>query len=111
MIVICPNCTTRLQLEAAKVPSRAFSVRCPKCQHIVNAQPPAQSAAQRDALAAGGDVPASAQPQQPGGRRRDARDASVGEPQQRRARRRTSDVLRLLASLLGARRRRRRRRA
>ena len=65
MIVTCPNCTTRLQLDGAKVPARPFSVRCPKCQQIVNAQPPAQSAApQRDALAAGGDVPASTKSQQ-----------------------------------------------
>src|SRR5437764_966752 len=41
MIVTCPNCTTRLQLDKAKVPSRPFSVRCPKCQQIINAQPPA----------------------------------------------------------------------
>src|SRR3954449_13264988 len=66
MIVTCPNCTTKLQLEASKVPSRAFSVRCPKCQHIVNAQPPAQTS-QRDALAAGGDLPASTRTQQQGG--------------------------------------------
>jgi predicted Zn finger-like uncharacterized protein len=43
MIVVCPQCTTRLQLEDAKVPSRAFTVRCPKCQNIIQAQPPAAS--------------------------------------------------------------------
>ncbi|MET0623839.1 MAG: zinc-ribbon domain-containing protein [Pyrinomonadaceae bacterium] len=63
MIVTCPNCTTRLQLDASKVPARPFSVRCPKCQQIINAQPPAPTAA-RDALAAVGDGPASARPQQ-----------------------------------------------
>ena len=63
MIVTCPNCTTRLQLDATKVPARPFSVRCPKCQQLVNAQPPPTAAA-RDALAAVGDVPASARPQQ-----------------------------------------------
>ncbi len=62
MIVTCPNCTTRLQLDASKVPARPFSVRCPKCQQIINAQPPAQPAA-RDALGAVGDVPASTRPQ------------------------------------------------
>ena len=40
MIVTCPNCTARLQLDGAKVPARPFSVRCPKCQQIINAQPP-----------------------------------------------------------------------
>ncbi|HEX8335819.1 MAG TPA: zinc-ribbon domain-containing protein [Pyrinomonadaceae bacterium] len=63
MIVTCPNCTTRLQLDGAKVPARPFSVRCPKCQQIVNAQPPAPSEQRRDALAAVADVPASAKPQ------------------------------------------------
>lgn len=35
----------RLQLDDAKVPARAFTVRCPKCQNIVSAQPPASDAA------------------------------------------------------------------
>ena len=95
MIVTCPNCTTRLQLDAAKVPARPFSVRCPKCQQIVNAQPPA-APAQRDALGAVGDVPASARPQQ------EAAGAAaaplLGEaPAAPDAQ---EDVLRLLASLL-----------
>ncbi|HEX8116825.1 MAG TPA: zinc-ribbon domain-containing protein, partial [Pyrinomonadaceae bacterium] len=64
MIVTCPNCTTRLQLDGAKVPARPFSVRCPKCQQIVNAQPPAPATPQRDAVTAVGDVPASARPRQ-----------------------------------------------
>jgi predicted Zn finger-like uncharacterized protein len=63
MIVTCPNCTTRLQLDGAKVPARPFSVRCPKCQQIINAQPPAPASVQRDALAAVGDLPASMRPQ------------------------------------------------
>ena len=62
MIVTCPNCTTRLQLDASKVPARPFSVRCPKCQQIINAQPPAPTAS-RDAMAAGGDVPVSSRTQ------------------------------------------------
>ncbi|MDT5295158.1 MAG: hypothetical protein QOJ76_2038 [Acidobacteriota bacterium] len=63
MIVTCPNCTTRLQLDGAKIPARPFSVRCPKCEQIINAQPPAQ-APQRDALAAVGDLPLSTRSQQ-----------------------------------------------
>lgn len=43
MIVVCSQCTTRLQLDDAKVPSRTFTVRCPKCQSIIQAQPPASS--------------------------------------------------------------------
>ena len=30
----------RLQLDEAKIPSRPFTVRCPKCQLTINAQPP-----------------------------------------------------------------------
>ena len=70
MIVTCPNCTARLQLDGAKVPARPFSVRCPKCQQIINAQPPTGPAA-RDALGAVGDVPASARPRP---------EATVGPP-------------------------------
>jgi predicted Zn finger-like uncharacterized protein len=100
MIVTCPNCTTRLQLEASKIPSRAFSVRCPKCQHIVNAQPPAQSA-QRDALTAVGDVPASTRSQQQGGGVAAAPTPAAPEPPANAAAAADdSDVLRLLASLL-----------
>lgn len=43
MIVVCSQCTTRLQLDDAKVPSRTFTVRCPRCQSIIQAQPPATS--------------------------------------------------------------------
>lgn len=46
MIVTCANCSTRLQLDEAKLPSRAFTVRCPKCQNIINGQPPAGPADQ-----------------------------------------------------------------
>jgi predicted Zn finger-like uncharacterized protein len=40
MIVICSGCSMRLQLDDAKIPSRPFTVRCPKCQHVINSQPP-----------------------------------------------------------------------
>ncbi|HEY0080941.1 MAG TPA: zinc-ribbon domain-containing protein [Pyrinomonadaceae bacterium] len=66
MILTCPNCTTRLQLDASKIPSRPFTVRCPKCQFIINAQPPAAPASEGGALAsaAGGDLlPASTRAQ------------------------------------------------
>jgi predicted Zn finger-like uncharacterized protein len=99
MIVICPNCTTRLQLEASKVPSRAFSVRCPKCQHIVNAQPPAPSQP-RDAVAAGSDPPASARPQPVGGGAVATTPTAAEQPPAQEAAAEETDVLRLLASLL-----------
>lgn len=62
MIVTCSNCTTRLQLDDAKVPSRPFTVRCPKCQFIINAQPPV-SGAEGSALAVASDPPASTRAQ------------------------------------------------
>ena len=39
MVLICPQCNARLQLDDAKTPSRPFSVRCPKCQASVNHTP------------------------------------------------------------------------
>ncbi|HEV2802929.1 MAG TPA: zinc-ribbon domain-containing protein [Pyrinomonadaceae bacterium] len=43
MVIICQQCTARLQLDDTKIPARSFTVRCPKCQHMINAQPPAQN--------------------------------------------------------------------
>lgn len=63
MIVNCPNCTTRLQLDDAKVPARPFSVRCPKCQQIINAQPPPPQARHDAPAAVPGSVPASTRAQ------------------------------------------------
>src|SRR5918912_2190914 len=58
MIVICSQCTTRLQLDDAKVPSRPFTVRCPKCQSIIHGQPPAHSAGQQQSALSLGESPA-----------------------------------------------------
>ena len=104
MIVTCPNCTMRLQLDKAKVPARAFSVRCPKCQQIINAQPPAAQS-QRDALAAVGDLPASSRSQQGAGPApavplSEGDDAAGPHPTPLHAPSPTDEVLRLLASLL-----------
>ena len=55
MVLICPQCSARLQLDDAKAPSRPFSVRCPKCQASVNHSPVAvgeTSASSEDAPAA-----------------------------------------------------------
>jgi predicted Zn finger-like uncharacterized protein len=60
MVITCQQCSARLQLDDTKVPSRAFTVRCPKCQHMINAQPPTPPApaAAGGALAIG-EVPAA----------------------------------------------------
>jgi predicted Zn finger-like uncharacterized protein len=98
MIVNCPNCTTRLKLDDAKVPARPFSVRCPKCQQIINAQPPAPNL--HDALAAVADLPVSTRSQQ-------KTSAKPAAPPLRAEALETQDpassdgeMLRLLASLL-----------
>ncbi len=31
----CPRCSTRIQVDDAKVPDRPFKVRCPKCQALL----------------------------------------------------------------------------
>src|SRR5436190_14300147 len=52
MVLTCPECETRLQLDEAKTPTRPFVVRCPKCQTNVNVQP--------DGEASTSDQPAAA---------------------------------------------------
>ncbi|MCA1631066.1 MAG: zinc-ribbon domain-containing protein, partial [Acidobacteria bacterium] len=58
MVITCQQCSSRLQLDDTKVPSRAFTVRCPKCQQIINAQPPSQASSAGGALAIG-EMPSS----------------------------------------------------
>lgn len=64
MVLICPKCEARLQLDEAKAPSRPFSVRCPKCQTSVNVQPPPapSEAAVPDAVPAIPATPTQASP-------------------------------------------------
>ncbi|MBD0373139.1 MAG: zinc-ribbon domain-containing protein [Pyrinomonadaceae bacterium] len=104
MIVVCTHCSMRLQLDDAKIPARAFTVRCPKCQNIINAQPPASEAA-HGALASG-HSPATENP------RLDKTPAPVFNPdttalsetsveaQSTDASAAANDVLRLLATLV-----------
>jgi predicted Zn finger-like uncharacterized protein len=53
MIIVCPKCSTRLQIDEDKSPNRPFSVRCPKCSHTINSGP-ASPATEQSALAVGG---------------------------------------------------------
>jgi predicted Zn finger-like uncharacterized protein len=53
MIIVCPKCTTRLQIDDEKSPNRPFSVRCPKCNSTVSSGP-ASPATEQSALAIGG---------------------------------------------------------
>src|ERR1044072_5412649 len=53
MIIVCPKCTTRLQIDDEKSPTRPFNVRCPKCNSTVSSGP-ASPATEQSALAVGG---------------------------------------------------------
>jgi predicted Zn finger-like uncharacterized protein len=53
MVIICQQCSARLQLDDTKVPARSFTVRCPKCQHMINAQPPALATGEQGAAGLG----------------------------------------------------------
>jgi predicted Zn finger-like uncharacterized protein len=102
MVIICQQCSARLQLDDAKVPQRAFTVRCPKCQHIINAQPPAQGAPDYSALGVG-DVTQPAQsrygrPMPAPAFRPDA--AGEGAPPGEQIASNKTEVARLLSALL-----------
>jgi predicted Zn finger-like uncharacterized protein len=53
MIIVCPKCSTRLQIDDEKSPNRPFNVRCPKCSNSISAGP-ANPATEQSALAVGG---------------------------------------------------------
>lgn len=53
MIIVCPKCSTRLQIDEEKSPSRPFNVRCPKCSSTINSGP-SNPATEQSALAVGG---------------------------------------------------------
>ncbi len=52
MIIVCPSCSSRLQIDEAKAPARPVSIRCPKCSGIVNVGT-GSPASEQSALAVG----------------------------------------------------------
>src|SRR5262252_2713334 len=70
MVLTCPNCSARLQVDDAKSPAHPFVVRCPKCQNKLNVQP-AGAAAGVSAPPPAEALPASSPP----------RGAVASEPQ------------------------------
>ena len=60
MIIVCQNCASRLQINEMKVPSRPFSIRCPKCNGNVDCGP-SSPAVEQSAIAVGGS-PATGNP-------------------------------------------------
>lgn len=57
MIIICQKCSSRLQVDEAKVPSGPFVVRCPKCNSNVDSG--ASSAAREQSAINTGDSPST----------------------------------------------------
>jgi predicted Zn finger-like uncharacterized protein len=57
----CPHCSNKITIDDARVPERAFSVKCPKCQNAVKF--PGKSAAAAPAAAAAAATPAAQAPQ------------------------------------------------
>src|SRR5689334_18243722 len=53
MIIVCPKCSTRLQVDQEKSPQRPFNVRCPKCNSTISASG-STSTQDGSALAVGG---------------------------------------------------------
>ena len=60
MIIVCQKCSTRLQVDDAKMPARPFTIRCPKCNSSVDSGWPSP-ALQESATATGGS-PATEDP-------------------------------------------------
>ncbi len=53
MIIVCQNCSTRLQVDETQFPARPFIIRCPKCNSSVDSVSPSP-ALEQSALAVGG---------------------------------------------------------
>jgi predicted Zn finger-like uncharacterized protein len=58
MIIVCQKCSSRLQVDETKVPTSAFSIRCPKCNN--NVEFTATSPALEQSAIAVGDSPSTA---------------------------------------------------
>ncbi len=53
MIIVCQNCSTRLQIDDDKSPAGAFTIRCPKCKNTINSKA-SSPASDQSAVAVGG---------------------------------------------------------
>lgn len=97
MIIVCPTCSTRLQVDYEKSPNRSFNVRCPKCNSTISAGS-TSPAFEQSALAVGGS-PATDHPrfEQPTARAYEplTKTAQAAETS-------SNDVLKMLADLLAS---------
>jgi predicted Zn finger-like uncharacterized protein len=94
MIIVCPKCSTRLQVDQEKSPNRPFNVRCPKCNSTISSGG-SSPALEQSALAVGGS-PATDHPrfEQPTAR---AYESVTAQGQSAAT---TNDALQMLAELL-----------
>jgi predicted Zn finger-like uncharacterized protein len=53
MIIVCQKCSSRLQVDDTKVPSRQFAIRCPKCNSSLDSSS-TNPTAEQSATAVGG---------------------------------------------------------
>lgn len=60
MIIVCQECSSRLQVDETKVSSRPFAIRCPKCNSNINSDTPSPAVAQ--SAVALGESPATGNP-------------------------------------------------
>ena len=60
MIIVCQKCGSRLQVDETKIPSRPFTIRCPKCNASVDCSSPSP-AVEQSAISVGGS-PATGNP-------------------------------------------------
>lgn len=95
MIIVCPKCATRLQIDDEKSPNRPFNVRCPKCSATVSSAP-ASPATEQSALAVGGS-PATDHPRFEPSTARAYEPAPAGAPGATPA---NDDTVRMLFDLL-----------
>lgn len=92
MIIVCPKCATRLQVDQEKSPNRPFNVRCPKCSSTISSSG-ASPALEQSALAVGGS-PATDHP------RFEQATARAYEPVTPQPAAASNDTLQMLAELL-----------
>jgi CheY-like chemotaxis protein len=94
----------RLQVDDEKVPARPFTLRCPKCQNIVHAQPPAVASHESSAVTVG-HSPASGHPRldapapAPPFKLDSSADKAVAQPEKESGSD-SKELLRLLGALL-----------
>src|ERR1700752_361094 len=91
MIIVCPKCSTRLQVDQEKSPNRPFNVRCPKCNSTISSGG-ASSALEQSAMGVGGS-PATDHP------RFEQTTARAYEPLNQPAAVTSNDTLQMLAEL------------